>query len=305
MALPSKNNYFQPSQPSMNRESFRHALLYAMLGGMLVTPQALAQSLLSESQGVLRSTPQNIEDLLKIEQRLKEVLPKVLPALVCLQVKDGSGTGIFINAEGEIYTAAHVVFGEGTPMTIVMNDGTRMPGTCTMYHKKTDAGKAKPNEVKAPVPFVTLAKNPPRIGDWVFSLGHGGGLDEERGAMVRLGRVVSLKHEAIQTDCKLIRGDSGGPLFNMNGELIGINSRVGTKLEDNLHVPMIDFTDPKRHQKEEAPSEAQPPASPAPASDEQKPATTQPTPQQPTAPIAPVTPVAPESEGPSSSPAVK
>ncbi len=134
------------------------------------------------------------------------------------------------------------------------------------------------------------AKNPPRIGDWVFSLGHGGGLDEERGAMVRLGRVVSLKHEAIQTDCKLIRGDSGGPLFNMNGELIGINSRVGTKLEDNLHVPMIDFTDPKRNQKEEAPAEAQPPAA-----DEQKPAAPQAAPQP-----APVAPAAPDSAGASS-----
>ncbi len=119
----------------MNCESFRRAILCAILGGALVAPQAFAQTMTMETQGVLRSTPQSIEDLLKIEQRLKEVLPKVLPALGCLQVKDGSGTGIFINAEGEIYTAAHVVFGEGTPMTVVMNDGTRFRGTSTMYHK--------------------------------------------------------------------------------------------------------------------------------------------------------------------------
>ena len=85
------------------------------------------------------------------------------------------------------------------------------------------------------------AEKLPRVGDWVFALGHGGGLDQKRGPMVRLGRGVSLKHGVIQTDCKLIRGDSGGPLFNLNGELIGIHSRVGSGLEDNLHVPMKDF----------------------------------------------------------------
>lgn len=67
------------------------------------------------------------------------------------------------------------------------------------------------------------------------------GLDRKRGPMVRLGRIVSLKNDVIQTDCKLIRGDSGGPLFNLNGELIGIHSRVGSGLEDNLHVPMKEF----------------------------------------------------------------
>ncbi len=258
---------------------------------------ALGQNI--EPQGVLRSTPQNIEDLLKIETRLKEVLPKVLPALVCLQVKDGSGTGIFINAQGEIYTAAHVVFGEGTTMNVVMTDGSSHPGVCTMYHKKTDAGKAKLTGDKVPtVPFVPLAAKEPRIGDWVFSLGHGGGLDKERGPMVRLGRVVSLKYGSIQTDCKLIRGDSGGPLFNMNGELIGINSRVGTKLEDNLHVPMIDFTDPKRNQEdaEQPNGQATPVPTPTPA-----PAT--PPSAQSATPTAPVPSPAPAAPAPATPPA--
>lgn len=114
------------------------------------------------------------------------------------------------------------------------------------------------------LPCVEKAEEMPRVGDWVFALGHGGGLDRKRGPMVRLGRVVSLKDGVIQTDCKLIRGDSGGPLFNLDGKLIGIHSRVGSGLEDNLHVPMKDFDALTEEAAEEKPS-----LTPAPEQDSQ------------------------------------
>lgn len=123
-----------------------------------------------------------------------------------------------------------------------MPDGTRLPGKTTAQNSESDAGVAEiTTRLDKELPRVERTEKLPRVGDWVFALGHGGGLDQKRGPMVRLGRVVSLKNGVIQTDCKLIRGDSGGPLFNLNGELIGIHSRVGSGLEDNLHVPMKDF----------------------------------------------------------------
>ena len=125
---------------------------------------------------------------------------------------------------------------------VILPDGTRLPGKTTAQNSDSDAGTAEiTTKLNKNLPRVEKAEKLPRVGDWVFALGHGGGLDQKRGPMVRLGRVVSLKHGVIQTDCKLIRGDSGGPLFNLNGELIGIHSRVGSGLEDNLHVPMKDF----------------------------------------------------------------
>jgi serine protease Do len=91
-------------------------------------------------------------------------------------------------------------------------------------------------------PFVELDRSDStRLGDWVFSLGHSGGFDEERGVVVRLGRLVQTKPSTIQSDCNLIGGDSGGPLFDLNGRLIGIHSRVGITKEENLHVPMREF----------------------------------------------------------------
>jgi len=79
------------------------------------------------------------------------------------------------------------------------------------------------------------------LGDWVFSLGHSGGFDKARGVNVRVGRLVRTAPTTIQSDCMLIGGDSGGPLFNMAGELIGIHSRVGASREESMHVPVREF----------------------------------------------------------------
>jgi serine protease Do len=80
-----------------------------------------------------------------------------------------------------------------------------------------------------------------RLGDWVYSLGHSGGFDKERGVVVRLGRLVQVKDDTVQSDCSLIGGDSGGPLFDLTGKLIGIHSRVGQRTQENMHVPAREF----------------------------------------------------------------
>jgi serine protease Do len=79
------------------------------------------------------------------------------------------------------------------------------------------------------------------LGDWVFALGHSGGFDKARGSVVRLGRLVRIADVTFQSDCILIGGDSGGPLFDLSGKLVGIHSRVGQQLQMNMHVPMSVF----------------------------------------------------------------
>ena len=80
-----------------------------------------------------------------------------------------------------------------------------------------------------------------RLGDWVFALGHSGGFDKQRGVVVRLGRIVKISDFTLHSDCILIGGDSGGPLFDLTGKLIGIHSRVGQVLQENMHVPSDEF----------------------------------------------------------------
>ncbi len=80
-------------------------------------------------------------------------------------------------------------------------------------------------------------------GQWVIAVGHPGGLDEKRGMVVRVGRIINQLDAAVRTDCTLVGGDSGGPLVDMDGNLVAIHSRIGSRLHDNLHVPVDVFSD--------------------------------------------------------------
>ena len=80
-------------------------------------------------------------------------------------------------------------------------------------------------------------------GQWVVAVGHPGGLDEERGMVLRVGRIINQRDTALRSDCTLVGGDSGGPLVDMNGNVIAIHSRIGGRIQDNIHVPVDVFSD--------------------------------------------------------------
>jgi serine protease Do len=80
-----------------------------------------------------------------------------------------------------------------------------------------------------------------RLGDWVLALGHPGGFDVHRSLVVRLGRIIRMDAGALQTDCTISPGDSGGPLFDMHGRVIGVHSAINTSTADNFHVAVTAF----------------------------------------------------------------
>ena len=80
-----------------------------------------------------------------------------------------------------------------------------------------------------------------RLGIGVLALGHPGGFDSRRGVIVRLGRIIGKKDETMQTDSRLLGGDSGGPLFDFEGKVIAIHSRVSTQPDQNFHIPIESF----------------------------------------------------------------
>lgn len=188
-----------------------------------------------------KEVPESLDDFRDIQKALKDHLGKARAATVCLKLENGSGSGVIINEEGLILTAAHVTAGVGKEMTVIMEDGTEYKGVSLGLQSETDAAMFKITD-KGPFPFVDYDKgDTTKLGDWVFSLGHSGGFDKARGVNVRVGRLVREAESTIQSDCMLIGGDSGGPLFNMKGQVVGIHSRVGGSKEESMHVPLREF----------------------------------------------------------------
>ena len=187
--------------------------------------------------------PESRKDIEAIQKALIDAQAAARAATVCIELKQGSGSGVIVSADGLVLTAAHVSMGVGKKVTVIMEDGSRHEARTLGLMAETDAAMMRITG-EGPFPFVEIDRNnSTRLGDWVFSLGHSGGHDKARGAVLRLGRLVRIARSTVQSDCTLIGGDSGGPLFDLDGRLIAIHSRVGTNLQVNNHVPMSEYID--------------------------------------------------------------
>ena len=194
-----------------------------------------------------KKAPASQDDLMVIQATLQAALPKAKAATVCIDLGEGSGSGVIVSKDGLVMTAAHVSGGVGKDVKVVMPDGTKLKAETLGLVAEKDAALIRITE-KNPgggdFPFVEINReDDTKLGDWIFSLGHSGGFDKDRGAVLRLARLVRIANYTVQTDGTLIGGDSGGPLFDMDGKLIGIHSRVGQQLAVNNHVPVKVFLD--------------------------------------------------------------
>jgi serine protease Do len=188
-----------------------------------------------------KEAPEDRHDLDVIQQALSASLERARNATVCIDLGEGAGSGVIVSADGLILSAAHVTGGTDKELTIVLADGRRVQAQSLGLVADTDCAMAR-IDGGGSYPFVEIErKDSVKLGDWVYSLGHSGGYEDQRGPVVRIGRVVRIADSTFQSDCTLIGGDSGGPLFDLAGRLVGIHSRVGLNLEQNMHVPMREF----------------------------------------------------------------
>lgn len=139
------------------------------------------------------------------------------------------GSGFIIDPTGYVVTNNHVVDG-AEEITVITHDNEELKATLVGRDEKTDLALLKV-ETKTPLPAVKWGDSDAlRIGDWVLAIGNPFGL----GGTVTAGIVSARQRDInagpyddfIQTDASINRGNSGGPMFNMDGDVVGINSAI-------------------------------------------------------------------------------
>jgi serine protease Do len=153
--------------------------------------------------------------------------------------QQSQGSGFFISEDGYIVTNNHVV-DDGAEFTVVMHDGTEMDAKLIGKDKKTDLAvlKVEPSRKFTYVAFA--ADHASRVGDWVVAVGNPFGLGGTvtAGIVSALGRDIGAGpyDDFMQIDAAVNRGNSGGPTFNLNGEVVGVNTAIFSPSGGNVGI---------------------------------------------------------------------
>lgn len=141
------------------------------------------------------------------------------------------GSGFIIDKTGYIVTNYHVVAEASNKVAVKLMDGTELKAKVIGHDRKTDLALIKVNHNK-PLPYVEFGdSDKSRVGDWVIAIGNpfGIGITVTSGIISANGRDIAsegIVDNFIQTDAAINRGNSGGPMFNMQGKVIGVNTAI-------------------------------------------------------------------------------
>jgi serine protease Do len=139
------------------------------------------------------------------------------------------GSGFIVDASGVVVTNNHVI-ADADEINVIMNDGTKIRAELVGVDKKTDIAVLKFKPVKPLIAVKFGDSDKLRLGEWVIAIGNPFSL----GGSVTAGIVSARNRDIsqgpydnyIQTDASINRGNSGGPLFNLEGEVVGVNTLI-------------------------------------------------------------------------------
>ncbi len=150
----------------------------------------------------------------------------------------GQGSGFFISADGFVVTNNHVI-DKATTVEVIMDDGKVYTAKVIGRDQRTDLALLK-IDGRTDFPWVKLATAQPRVGDWVLAVGNPFGLGGTvtAGIVSARGRDIGAGpyDDFLQIDAAVNRGNSGGPTFNLAGEVIGVNTAIVSPTGGNIGI---------------------------------------------------------------------
>ncbi|MYB35746.1 MAG: Do family serine endopeptidase [Gammaproteobacteria bacterium] len=149
------------------------------------------------------------------------------------------GSGFIVDPDGLVVTNHHVI-ADADSIEVVLHNGTRIPATVKGTDERTDLALLEV-ETNSPLPYAKFGdSDAAKVGDWVVAIGNpfgfGGtttsGIISARGRDIQQGSLLDF----IQIDASINRGNSGGPLFNIRGEVIGVNNAIYSPTGGNVGI---------------------------------------------------------------------
>ncbi|MEO9591804.1 S1C family serine protease [Rhodopirellula bahusiensis] len=217
-------------------------------GGTFIEPPTELQRLVEEG-----GVPTSLDQLRSLQRQQQRVASLAEACTVSVQIGPAQGCGVIITSTGYVFTAAHVAMRPGKSAMLTLNDGRTVSAKTLGMNRSVDAGlmKIDPGQnVRDSAgrelgwPHASLGTSEKlKSGMWCIATGHPGGYEADRGMVTRVGRILAVYPDRLVTDCALIGGDSGGPLFDLSGKLIAVHSRIGNDVADNLHVPIDHYNE--------------------------------------------------------------
>lgn len=184
---------------------------------------------------------------------LSDVAARTLPSVVSIRVDGrgvrGTGSGFVIDRLGHILTNDHVAE-EGATYTVVFHDGRQLPATAVGRDPANDLAVLQVEDTSELRPLPLGSSSSVQVGDPVLAIGSPLGLSGTvtSGIVSALDREVQLEpgnsRTALQTDAPINLGNSGGPLVNARGEVIGVNTAIATLRGGNSGSIGIGFAIP-------------------------------------------------------------
>ncbi|MBA5776384.1 Do family serine endopeptidase [Stappia sp. F7233] len=148
------------------------------------------------------------------------------------------GSGFFISDDGYLVTNEHVV-SHGEEFTVVMDDGTEYDAKLIGSDERSDLALLKVDAERT-FTYVEFADDAPAVGEWVVAIGNPFGLGGSvtAGIVSARGRDIGAGpyDDFIQIDAPVNRGNSGGPAFNVNGQVIGVNAAIFSPSGGNVGI---------------------------------------------------------------------